>query len=82
MASFKTLTQVMMEPGVLLPPGATVELTEDQAAPLLASGCVETPEAAEATKAANAEVEAQAQADADVNAEIEAQSRTAAKAKK
>ena len=44
MASFKTITQVMLEPGVLLPPGATVELTEDQAAPLLASGCVEQPE--------------------------------------
>ena len=44
MAAFKTLTQVMLEPGVLLPPGATVELTEDQAAPLLASGCVEQPE--------------------------------------
>ena len=44
MATFKTLTQVMLEPGVLLPPGSTVELTEDQAAPLLASGCVEQPE--------------------------------------
>ena len=44
MAAFKTITQVMLEPGVLLPPGATVELTEDQAAPLLASGCIEQPE--------------------------------------
>ena len=69
----------MLEPGVLLPPGATVELTEDQAAPLLASGCVETPEAAEVTKAANAEVEAQA--DADAKAEAEADARTT-KAKK
>ena len=71
----------MLEPGVLLPPGATVELTEDQAAPLLASGCVETPEAAEVTKAANAEVEAQADADADAKAEAEADARTT-KAKK
>ena len=54
MAAFKTITQVMLEPGVLLPPGATVELTEDQAAPLLASGCLEAP-------AAKAESEAEAE---------------------